>query len=149
MAPCLVCYFIVILFYIERKWLMRNLARILPLKPKLSGKFQRVNAIGGISKCWKIVEFPKISIKMKNCKTFCEAETTSRLNEIIKPPSNPPPYDKILLCLWNKTFLTKIYRNIRTFAFKLLHECSFGCQEKVECKCFFWHQTEICLLENW
>ena len=149
MAPCLVCYFIVILFYIERKWLMRNLARILPLKPKLSGKFQRVNAIGGISKCWKIVEFPKISIKMKNCKTFCKAETTSRLNEIIKPLSNPPPYDKILLCLWNKTFLTKIYRNIRTFAFKLLHECSFGCQEKVECKCFFWHQTEICLLENW
>ena len=48
MAPCLICYFIVILFYIERKWLlMRNLATILPLKSKLSGKFQPFNAIVG------------------------------------------------------------------------------------------------------
>ena len=37
MAPCLICYFIVILF----KWLfMRNLATIFPLKSILSGKFQ-------------------------------------------------------------------------------------------------------------
>ena len=35
MAPCLACYFIVILFYNERRWLlMRNLAKILPLKSK-------------------------------------------------------------------------------------------------------------------
>ena len=36
-----------------------------------------------VSKCWKIVEFPKISIKIKNCKTFYEAKTASRLKEII------------------------------------------------------------------
>ena len=46
--PCLVCYFIAILFYIERKWLLiTNLATILPLKSKLSEKFQRFNVIDG------------------------------------------------------------------------------------------------------
>ena len=46
MASCLICYFIVVLFYINRKRLfMRNLATILPLKSKLSRKFQRFNAI--------------------------------------------------------------------------------------------------------
>ena len=54
MAPCLICYFIVVLFYIERKRLfMRTLATILPLKPKLSGKFQRFNAIDGSIKMMK------------------------------------------------------------------------------------------------
>ena len=44
MTPSLICYFIVILFYIERKWRrMRNLAIILPLKSELPGKFQRFN----------------------------------------------------------------------------------------------------------
>ena len=39
-------FFLSILFYIERKWLLvRNLAIILPLKSKLSEKFQRFNAI--------------------------------------------------------------------------------------------------------
>ena len=53
MALCLI-YFIVILFYIERKWLLlRNLARILPLKSKLSGKFQCFNAIIGSIKMLK------------------------------------------------------------------------------------------------
>ena len=41
-------YFIVILFYIWRKWLLvTNLAKILHLKSKLSGKFQCFNAIDG------------------------------------------------------------------------------------------------------
>ena len=46
MVPYLICYFFVILFYIERKWFpLRNVVTILPLKSKLSGKFQRFNAI--------------------------------------------------------------------------------------------------------
>ena len=88
-----------------------------------------------VSKCWKIVEFTKISVKMLNCKTFYETQKTSRLNKIIQPPPNPPPppsSDKILL-----RFHLRIYRNKRTFAFKVLQECSFGRQETVECKCFF------------
>ena len=45
-------FFFAILFYIERKrLLMRNVAPILPLKCKLSGKFQRFNAIIEVSKC--------------------------------------------------------------------------------------------------
>ena len=50
------------------------------------------------------------------------------------------PPDKSFLSLWIKNFLTKIYRNILTFAFEVL---------RVHCKCFFWHQPETCLLENW
>ena len=38
-----------------------------------------------VSKRWKMVEFPKISIKMKNFKTFYEAQTATRLKEIIQP----------------------------------------------------------------
>ena len=36
-----------------------------------------------------------------------------------------PPSDKISR-LWNKNFLTNIYRNIRTFPFKVFQECSYG-----------------------
>ena len=61
MVPYLICYFFVILFYIERKWLlMRNLVTILPLKSKLSEKFQHFNAIDRSIKMLKIVEFSKI-----------------------------------------------------------------------------------------
>ena len=82
------------LFYVERKCLvMRNLVTVLPLKSKLPGKFQRFNAIEEGSKCWQIVGFQKISIKIKNCKIFYEAQTASCFKEIIQPPptSNPPP----------------------------------------------------------
>ena len=77
-----------------------------------------------VSKYWKIVEFRKISFKMKNCKTFYESQTTSHLKEIIQPPPTPISPDKILLRLWNKTFLREIYRNIQTFLFKVPHESS-------------------------
>ena len=32
-----------------------------------------------VSKCWKIAEFPKALIKMKNCKRFYEIKTATRL----------------------------------------------------------------------
>ena len=35
-------------------------------------------------------------------------------------PTFPIPPDQILLRLWNKTFLREIYRNMQTFAFKVL-----------------------------
>ena len=44
-----------------------------------------------VSKCWRVVEFPKISIKMKNWKIFYETQRASRLKEIIKPLPYPPP----------------------------------------------------------
>ena len=69
---------------------MENLVRILPLKSKLSGKFQRFNAVDRSTKMLKIAKFSKISIKTKNRKIFYKAQTTSRLKEIIQPPTIPP-----------------------------------------------------------
>ena len=63
---------------------MRNVASMLRLKSKLSAKRQCINAINRRIKMLKIVEFSKISIKMKDCKTFCKTETASSLEEIIQ-----------------------------------------------------------------
>ena len=131
---------------------MRNLARILPLKPKLPRKFQRFNAIDGkkeVTKQWKIVEFPKIWIKMKNCTTFYEVQTASHLKEIIQPlHSFPHPQpDTILLRFWNKHSFTEIHRNIHTLAFKVLQECSSWTLRNGAMQIFF-PQTEKCLLGN-
>ena len=97
---------------------LKSLATILPLKSKLSGKFQRCNVI-------EIVEFPKMSIKIKTFKTFCESQTTIHLKKIIRNRLPPPPLpDKSFLRLWYKSFQTLIYGNIETFAFQVLRECS-------------------------
>ena len=64
---------------------MRHLAATLPLKSILSGNFQRFDAMDRSIEMLKIVEFSKVSIKMKNYKTFCKAETASRLKKIIQP----------------------------------------------------------------
>ena len=73
-----------------------------------------------VSKCWKIIEFPKTSIKMKKCKLFYEPQTAKCLQEIIHPAAP----DKSSLLLWNKKFPTEIKRNMQTFTFQLLWECS-------------------------
>ena len=100
---------------------MKNLVRILSLESKLSGKFQRFNTIGGSIKMLKNSWISKNV--MKNCQTF-------------------------YYILWTKVFLrryTEMYRHLLSKCFK---NAVLGCQEIVQCKCFFWHQTEICLLEN-
>ena len=116
-APCLICYSFVILLYIERKWLFtRKSVTIFPFKSELSRRFQHFNAIDRSIKILKIVEFSKISIRMKNCKTFCKAEAASHHKEVfqqILTPNHPTPYQiKPLLHLWNKRFLKEICRNI-------------------------------------
>ena len=59
MVPWLICCFIVISFYIERKWLItRNLN--LDLKYKLSGKFKCSNAT---ARSIKMLKYSWISIK--------------------------------------------------------------------------------------
>ena len=76
MAPCLICFFNILL-YIERKWfLMKNLAAILFLNSKLSGKKFSV-AIG------RSIEYSKNSIKMKSFEEICKAQTASHLEKII------------------------------------------------------------------
>ena len=61
-----------------------------------------------VSKRQKIVEFPKISIKIKDFKTFF---------------ATPSP-EKSFLRLCDKYFLKEFYRNIQKFAFQVLQECS-------------------------
>ena len=130
--------FFVILLYIERKWLlMRNVALILPLKSKLSGKFQRFNAINRSIKMLKIVEFSKISIEMKSCKTFCKAQTANRLKKYIQSPPFHPDQIKHYYISETKFLIRryiKIYRHLLSKCFK--NEV-LGCQEMMQCKYSF------------
>ena len=57
------------------------------------------------SKCWNIVEFPKLSIKIKNFKTFYEAQAVRRLKEVIQ-------------------LLSEIHRIIQIFSFPVFWKCS-------------------------
>ena len=80
MTP-LICCFLAILFYIEKKWLViRNFATILPLKSKFFWKFQHFNANDGSVEMLKDNSIPKISIKI-----FYRAHTA--INKIIQPPT--------------------------------------------------------------
>ena len=79
---------------------------------------------------------------MKSCKTLYEAQTAIRLKETIQAPRNPPPSGKTLLRLWNKIFLTEIYRNTQKFAFKVYQESGSWASKKkmfflMQCKFFF------------
>ena len=72
------CFF-VILFYIDKKY-------------KLPGKSQRFNAINGSIEMLRIVEFSKISIKIKNFKKFSKVQTANLFKKFIQSPPVPPPH---------------------------------------------------------
>ena len=59
-------------------------------------------------------------------KHFMRSKQRATWKKLFSLPQSPthPPSDKIFLRLWNKNFLTEIYRNIQTFAFKVLQEYS-------------------------
>ena len=78
------------------------------------------------SKCWKMLEFQQISIKWKTVKYFMRPKQRAALKKLFSLFQSPlhPLSNKTLLSLWNRNFLTEIYRNIQTFAFKVLQECS-------------------------
>ena len=61
---------------------------------------------------------------MKIAKNFARPKQQAALRKLILPTPNPPPPENILLRLSNKHFLTEISRNIQTFSFKVLQECS-------------------------
>ena len=72
-----------------------------------------------VTKCLKKVEFPKISVKIKNFKTFYETQTASHLKEIIQPPNHPLPSPLILEEKFSyENIQEDIYKNINTFACK-------------------------------
>ena len=90
-----------------------------------------------VSKCWKNDEFPKIAIKTKIVKHFLRTKQRAALKKLFSFPSTHSPPDKILLHLWNKNFLMKIYRNVQTFAFKVLQECSSWASRNNAVQLFF------------
>ena len=109
------CLFFVILFYIEIKWLlMRNVASVLLLKSKLSGKFQRFNAINRCIEMLKIVKFSKIPIKIKIVKHFASPEQWTALRNLFSLPLShlSPSTTRTNLTTSRKQFFFKeIYRN--------------------------------------
>ena len=132
MTAYLICYFIVILFYIEKRWLlMRNLATILPLKSKLSGKFQLFNAIDGRIEMLKNSWNSKNPFKMKNCTTFYEAQIASRLKEIILPPPTHPYQIKSYYVFKTKIFLRRYAGKFGHLLSKCFKNTFFGRQEMV------------------
>ena len=145
MTPCLIRYLSI---YFERKifYIMGKLATILL---NCLENFSVSMLWMEVSTCWNIVEFPKISIKMKNCTTFYQDQRASYLKEIIKPVPHAQP-DKILQRVSGpKTILqryTEIYRHLLSKCFK--NVVVLGRQEMMLCKCFFWHKTGKYLLEN-
>ena len=132
MTAYLICYFIVILFYIEKRWLlMRNLATILPLKSKLSEKFQLFNAIDGRIEMLKNSWNSKNPFKMKNCTTFYEAQIASRLKEIILPPPTHPYQIKSYYVFKTKIFLRRYAGKYGHLLSKCFKNTFFGRQEMV------------------
>ena len=66
------------------------------------------------------MSFRNLQLKRKIVKILRDTNNESPLRKSVclsKP-------DTILLRLWDKNFLTKIYRNLQTFASKVLQECS-------------------------
>ena len=130
MAPCLICYLIVILFYIERKWLlMRNLAVILPLQSKLFENFQCFNALMKVSKCWKIVGFQKISIRMKNCKHFARPKQRTTLRKLFSLPPPLIPPDKCY-CVFETNIFVGRYNKYTDVCFQSASRMQFLCVRK-------------------
>ena len=74
---------------------------------------------------------------MKSCKTLYEAQTASRLTETIQAPPNAVPSDETSLRLWKKHFLTEIYKNTKTFAFKVHPECGSWASRNGAVQMFF------------
>ena len=102
-----------------------------------------------LSKYWKRVEFPKISIKMKNCKRFCEIQTASHLNKIVQPlPESTLTQIKSYYVFGTNKFLRRYTEMYRSLLSKCFENAGLERQEMVQCKCFFWYKTETCLLEN-
>ena len=132
MTAYLICYFIVILFYIEKRWLlMRNLATILPLKSKLSGKFHLFNAIDGRIEMLKNSWNSKNPFKMKYCTTFYEAQIASRLKKIILPPPTHPYQIKSYYVFKTKIFLRRYAGKYGHLLSKCFKNTFFGRQEMV------------------
>ena len=90
----------------------------------------------------KLLNFKKFQLKWKIVKHFMRPKQQGPLRKLFSLHQPPIPSYKILLGLLNKIFLeryTEIYRYLLSKCFK---KVVLGRQEMMQCKCFFWHQTE-------
>ena len=70
---------------------------------------------------------------MKNCKTFYEAQTASRLKEILEPPPTPLSHQIKSDCVFGTKIFLGRYTEYATISFK---NADLGRQEIVPYKCF-------------
>ena len=110
MAPCLICYFFVILFYTERKWLlMRNLAAAYPWSPSCLQNFNILmldRSMEMLKNSWIFQKFP---FKWKIVKNFVRPKQRATLRKLFSVlPSYTRP-DKTLIRLWHKNVLKFFY----------------------------------------
>ena len=66
---------------------MRNSVAVLPLKSKLSWKFQHFNATDGSIKILRYSWISKNSIEIKKCKRFFETQVAIYFKEVMQPPT--------------------------------------------------------------
>ena len=119
---------------------MRNLTTFLPLKLK----FQRFNANWwNYRNAEKKLNFQKFKLKWKIWKHFRRPKQQAVLTKLFISSE-----DKKFLSFWNKIFLriyTGMYRDLLS---KCFENAVLWRLEMVQCKYFFWHQPETCLLAN-
>ena len=115
---------------------MRNLAIILPLKFKLSGKFQYFNAINGsiemLKNSWISKKF-ELNENLKNKSTTPKQRASLRKSS--RFPPSPPHQIKSYYIFGTKIFLfryTEIYKHLLSKCFK---NAVLGCQKMVQRKC--------------
>ena len=83
------------------------------------------------------LEFPKISIKMKNSKTFRVTQTANRLKEIIQSPIKKVSFDPE-----TKIFLRKYAGIYRHFLSKYFENVVLERLEMVQCKKKFFETNQ-------
>ena len=115
---------------------MTNLATNLPLKSKLSRKFQCFNAIDGSIKMLKKLNFKEYQLKRKIVKRFTRPKQQAALRKLFSLPPTHLYQIKSYYISGTKMFLrkyTEICRHLRSKCFK---NAVLGRQEIVKCKCF-------------
>ena len=143
-------FYCLIILYWEKVNYYKKYSHNLKPEVQIMWRFQRFNAIDEASKWWKTTEFLKFQLKWKTRKHFTSPKQRVTLRKLFSTPYPQPTRHQIKTYYVSGTnsFLrryTEIY--IHSLS-KCLRHAVLGCQEMVQCKCFFWHQTETYLLEN-
>ena len=83
------------------------------------------------------MNFRKFNLKWKIVKHFTRPNQRAILLKLFSILQTHPQPKKFLLCLWNKNFLTELYRNTQTSTFKVLEECSSWTSRNEAVEMFF------------